>query len=167
MDVLLNIRKAIEVSHTDPVELVVRRDNEIIRVSVMPSLYEGDGSSADSKGMYILGITPKEATERYGMGKAVVRTAEEFYKMMHGIFLAIRMLITKQVSPKHLSGPIGIAKWGVEIARSGLSRFLYYMAFISVNLGVVNLLPFPVLDGGHLAGLAGKGLRDESPQENF
>jgi len=164
MDVLLNIRRAIEVSHTDPVELVVRRDNEIINVKAMPSLYQGD---EDGAGVYILGITPKEKTERYGIGQAVVRSAKEFYKMLYSIFLSIKMLITKQVSPKNLAGPIGIAQWGADIARSGLSRFLYYVAFISVNLGVVNLLPFPVLDGGHLAGLLGERIIRRKPSKKF
>ncbi|HOL21841.1 MAG TPA: RIP metalloprotease RseP [bacterium] len=152
-DVLINIRKATDSSHTTPVELTVKRGTEIIKVKVMPALYRGGGGLSNSKPMYILGISPMEKIEKYGPGKAVIRASKEFSRMIQSIFIAIKMLITKQASPKQLSGPVGIAKWGAEIARSGISRFLYYIAFISINLGVINLVPFPVLDGGHLFGL--------------
>ncbi|MCM8761769.1 MAG: site-2 protease family protein [Candidatus Omnitrophica bacterium] len=161
-DVLINIRKAIDKSHTTPVELTIRRGMDIQKIKVMPALYrEGD------KDIYILGISPMEKIERYGPGRAVIRATKEFVNMLHGVFIAIKMLITRQASPKQLSGPIGIAQWGADIARRGTSRFLYYIAFISVNLGIVNLLPFPVLDGGHLVGLAGERIIRRRPSKKF
>ena len=164
-DVLIYIRKAIDSSPAIPVELTVRRGNEIMKVKVMPAPYKEEVPGG--KPLYILGIAPMEKVERYGFGAAVVRASVEFKNIFRSIFIAIKMLLTKQASPKQLSGPIGIAKWGAEIARAGISRFLYYIAFISINLGIVNLLPFPVLDGGHLFGLAGERIIGRRPSKKM
>jgi len=66
------------------------------------------------------------------------------------VFLTLRSLIRRDVSPKNLSGPVGITHLFTRVAEMGWIKLLFWMAVISVNLGVVNLLPFPILDGGHL-----------------
>jgi regulator of sigma E protease len=63
---------------------------------------------------------------------------------------SIGKLVTGQLSPKNLSGPITIAKVAGDQARSGLDNFIRFVAILSIMLGVMNLLPIPVLDGGHL-----------------
>ncbi|MDD3726588.1 MAG: site-2 protease family protein [Candidatus Ratteibacteria bacterium] len=166
-DVLVSIRKAIDTSHTTPVELTVRRGQELLTFKIMPGLYkqeEGDIKGAPS---YILGISPMEKIERYGPCRAFVRASIEFKDMVRSIFIALKMLVTKEASPRQLSGPIGIAQWGADIARRGLSRFLYYIAFISVNLGLVNMMPFPMLDGGHLVGLVGEKVTGRRPSKKI
>jgi regulator of sigma E protease len=62
----------------------------------------------------------------------------------------IKQMITGGLSTKNLSGPISIAKYAGQSADLGFSRFLEFLALISVSLGVLNLLPIPMLDGGHL-----------------
>lgn len=152
-DVLMNIKSAIERDNKQPVNLVVERDHRVLVFDVMPGVFQGNETEKEKKPVYILGISPMEKIEKFPFSGAVVRAGKEFYKMLYGIYVALKMLITRQVSAKQLSGPIGIAQWGGEIVHYGFSRFLYFMAFISVNLGVINLLPFPILDGGHLFGL--------------
>ena len=151
-DVLLNIRQATEEDSGAEILLTVRRGGEILSFSVKPAPYSEDGG-VSGKTFYMLGISPREITEKFNFPGAVARAGKEFYKMIYGIFMAIKMLLARQVSAKNLAGPIGIAQWGAEIVHYGLGRFLYFMAFISVNLGIINLMPFPVLDGGHLFGL--------------
>ena len=63
---------------------------------------------------------------------------------------AIKKMITGLISPKNLSGPITIAKVASASAKSGLESYIGFLALLSVSLGVLNLLPIPVLDGGHL-----------------
>jgi regulator of sigma E protease len=58
---------------------------------------------------------------------------------------------------------VGIASWGAELAHHGIGRFLFFVAFISVNLGIMNLLPVPVFDGGHLFGLGAERILRRSP----
>ena len=67
------------------------------------------------------------------------------------VFLVLRSLFyEKTVSPKHLAGPVGIISTSFMVARLGLGTFIYFLALISINLAIVNLLPIPILDGGHL-----------------
>jgi len=71
------------------------------------------------------------------------------------IFLTLRSLVRRDVSPKNLSGPLGITHLLTVVAdRSSWSRLIYILGLISINLGLFNLLPFPILDGGHLTFLA-------------
>jgi regulator of sigma E protease len=73
------------------------------------------------------------------------------------VLVTVRGLVLGQVSPKELGGPIVIGQLSGQMARAGLLPFLNFMAFISINLAVFNLLPIPVLDGGHLVFLALEG----------
>jgi len=66
------------------------------------------------------------------------------------VVVGIYKIIEGVVSPRELGGPILIAKMSGEFAKQGLIPFVFFMAFLSINLGVLNLLPIPVLDGGHL-----------------
>jgi regulator of sigma E protease len=71
------------------------------------------------------------------------------------IFLTLKSLVRRDVAAKNLAGPIGIAHtFTVVIERGKFSMFIYLLALISINLGLFNLLPFPILDGGHLLFLA-------------
>ncbi|MBN1443561.1 MAG: RIP metalloprotease RseP, partial [Planctomycetes bacterium] len=70
------------------------------------------------------------------------------------VFLTLRSLLRREVSPKNLAGPVGITDILTRAAQLGLVQLVYFMALISVNLGILNLLPFPILDGGHLLFLA-------------
>jgi len=59
-------------------------------------------------------------------------------------------MVTLEVSVKHLSGPISIAQYAGISAEIGITRFLDFLAIVSISLGILNLLPIPILDGGHL-----------------
>ncbi len=89
---------------------------------------------------------------RYGLTEPVVMLKKVF-DVLHGLFISHR------VSTRSLSGPLGIVTVTFLYARMGLSKLIYLLAFISVNLAVVNILPFPVLDGGHLVFLFIEKLR--------
>jgi regulator of sigma E protease len=67
-------------------------------------------------------------------------------------------LVTGRASVRQMSGPIGIAQASGETARRGFKDLLTFMAFLSLNLGILNLLPIPLLDGGHMAIIALEGL---------
>ena len=152
-DVLINIRKSTSEYKGQTVEIKVKRDGEFLTFKIKPASHEVTGLSGKKEISYIVGIMPKEKNEKYSFFRAIPRAMSEFKKMIYGVFLAFKLLFTKQVSFKGLSGPVGIAQWSAKIVHSGISRFLYFMCFISVNLGIINLLPFPVLDGGHLFGV--------------
>ena len=102
------------------------------------------------------GVEPVEWPEayrreiRYGplaaVGQAMARTGEMSVLTLD----AIRKMLVGLISPSNLSGPITIARIAGDSARSGLESFVGFLAYLSISLGVLNLLPIPVLDGGHL-----------------
>ena len=83
------------------------------------------------------------------------------------IYLTLRSLFTGNISPTELQGPIGIVGIGMSIARSGFAPFLVFLGFLSVNLAVINFLPIPVLDGGHMTFLIYEGVTRRKPSEKI
>ena len=133
----------------------VLRDGQSLTLSVVP---QSSGQAGQLVGRIGAEVARPEsvdtntlmATERYtavdALGRAMDRTANvsvTSLKFMH------RMLVG-EASTSNLSGPISIAQFAGASARMGLSRFLEFMALVSVSLAVLNLLPVPLLDGGHL-----------------
>lgn len=129
-------------------EIVVERGGDTITVAAR-SEYKADAE------MWLLGITKKledglMVKKRYGPFEAVVLGAKEFGKLWNLTLDVLGRLFTGDLSYKTLGGPIQIAKASSMAAKSGLGEFLYLLAFLSLQLGVMNLLPVPVLDGGHV-----------------
>ncbi|MEK6250112.1 MAG: site-2 protease family protein, partial [Planctomycetales bacterium] len=81
------------------------------------------------------------------------------------IFLTLRSLIRGDVSIKNLQGPVGIANAAYKIASHGLGELLAFLGFLSVNLAVLNFLPIPILDGGHMVFLIWEGITGQKPSE--
>jgi len=81
------------------------------------------------------------------------------------IYLTLRGLFTRDISPKGLSGPIGIAKLAYTFASVSLTHFVLFLGIISINLAVINFLPIPVLDGGHMVFLLWEGIFRRKPSE--
>lgn len=89
-------------------------------------------------------------THQYGIVEAIGKALDKTWRLMTLSIEMIGKLITGDVSVKNLSGPISIAQGAGTSAGYGLAYFLSFLALISVNLGIINLLPLPMLDGGHL-----------------
>jgi regulator of sigma E protease len=83
------------------------------------------------------------------------------------IYLTLRGLCTGQVRLENLSGPLGIANAAVQIVRHNVPQFLMFLAFLSVNLAVLNFLPIPVLDGGHMVFLVWEAVTRRRPNEKI
>ncbi len=81
------------------------------------------------------------------------------------VYLTIRSLIRRDMSYKNLHGPLGIAKFAYIMADQGMALFLIFLGAISMNLAVINFLPIPVLDGGHMAFLLYEGITGKKPTE--
>ena len=92
-----------------------------------------------------------KATQRYGVFAAIVPAIQKTWDMSALTLIMMGKMLVGQVSVDNLSGPITIAKYAGTTANIGLSAFLSFLAIVSVSLGVLNLLPVPMLDGGHLA----------------
>ena len=84
---------------------------------------------------------------------------------MSDIYLTLRNLVDGQLSVKELHGPLGIATVAYRVARQGISDLLLFLGFLSINLAVLNFLPIPVLDGGHMVFLCWEAITRKRPSE--
>ena len=92
----------------------------------------------------------KEIIRKYGFTESCVVGMHKTVVNVKRVYLTIRGFISKKISTKALGGPILIAQASYEFAKSGIGNLMYFLAIISINLAVLNILPVPVLDGGHL-----------------
>ena len=128
---------------------LVDRSGTRLSVTVSPKL-EHDGKESIGRVGAMIGAPPAMAMVRYGlwegMERAVVRTWETSALTLR----VLGQIVTGIASLDNLSGPITIADYAGKSAAMGLTQFLVFLALMSVSLGVLNLLPLPILDGGHL-----------------
>ncbi|WP_394176614.1 sigma E protease regulator RseP [Thalassotalea litorea] len=146
--------KQVEQRPGQDTQLSVLRDGQMQQISLTPGTKDSDGG----RKVGFIGVSPTaEAWPeenlidiQYGPLVAIGMAFEETWKLIRVSVNAIGKLITGDVSVSNLSGPIGIAQGAGDSASIGIVYFLSFLALISVNLGIINLLPLPVLDGGHL-----------------
>ena len=152
---------AIEARAGSEVEIEVLRGQESLVFNLTPR---------EDKGRWLIGITfsPSPTTiERYASPvQAFGAASNEIVRFTRMTFVILGKLVTGRASMKNVSGPIGIAQASGETARQGPKVLFWFMALLSVNLAVLNLLPIPLLDGGHMAVIVLEGLagRDFSLQ---
>jgi regulator of sigma E protease len=150
----------IEAAPDRTLSLVILRDGERIDVPITPS---GERSVADDSLSVLvgkIGVRPRVPylSDEYTLGEAVRAGTSATWTAAGTILRTVRGLFTGRVSSRELGGPILIGQLAAESARAGIDVLLAFMALISVNLAVVNLLPVPVLDGGAFLLLLAEGI---------
>ena len=123
----------------DVLKVTVERDGKTVMLPVKVA--------AQKSGDKYIGINAY--SEKY-KAAALIEGPKATWRMAQDMFSILRDLVSGDVSAKDLSGPVGIVYMVDKTASAGIITFLYFMALISLNLAVVNLLPFPALDGGRL-----------------
>ena len=136
------------------VVLDVQRGSEQLRFEVQPLTVERDGEQVGQLGVQLAsrGQYPSELlrTTEYSLLGALSRGVRETFDTSVFIVKSIGKLLVGDLSAKNLSGPITIAQVAGDSGKSGVDNFIRFVAMFSIMLGVMNLLPVPVLDGGHL-----------------
>ena len=135
------------------IAVIVERSGQSLELKVTPRRVEQGGEVFGQVGMSV--VAPEWPEDffretRYGPGGALMKSLAQTGSTAQMILNSIGKMLTGALSVEHLSGPITIAKVASTSADYGLVPFLQFMALLSVSLGVLNLLPVPVLDGGHL-----------------
>lgn len=134
-----------------PMSLEVQRDSEMIAVQVIPERVTIENDRQVGRlGVEYRADSPHWRLEQYGPLAALWPALGKTWDTSVMILASIKKMVIGDISVKHLSGPITIAKVAGDSADYGLVPFLHVLALLSVSLGVLNLLPIPVLDGGHL-----------------
>lgn len=146
-DVVLNLRKA----GTEEVTLTAER-NGVLQTYKMTPMFDKDA------GRPLIGVSPKFSKESLGFFGSIkegfIYTKNIGLSMVSGLYK-----IVSGNAPADVAGPIGVAQMAGQVAEKGLLPLMNFVAFLSINLGVINLLPLPALDGGHFVLLLLEALR--------
>ncbi|MEO8365613.1 MAG: RIP metalloprotease RseP [Pseudoxanthomonas sp.] len=134
-------------------QLQVERNGKLLVLDITPIWYRDPASGRE---YWSLGIKPPtqapayDALQRLGPLAAVPAAFRETGKMTSDSLGMIRRMFTGHASVKNISGPLTIAQVANQTAKRGVGWFLFFMALLSLSLAIINLMPIPVLDGGHL-----------------
>ncbi len=131
------------IKEADEVEIKFERDGKIGKLEV-PLTYDSNTKN------YMLGILPEYSIEKFSVIEATKLTFKSGVKTVEDTIAGLKMMIIGQVKAKEINGPIGIIRVVGEASRDGFGIVLWLMALLSINVGVLNLLPLPALDGGRI-----------------
>ncbi len=133
------------------ISLGIERNGEARTVSLTAESIEGKPGLG-------MGLGFQTTIRRYGIVDAVAESVRTSWQQAGVLFVTLKKLVAGQLSPRTLSGPIEIYRLTGESLRSGWLSFVSLMALISLQLGIINLLPIPILDGGHIFILTVEGI---------
>jgi regulator of sigma E protease len=146
------ISEEISSSKGQPLTLTIKRAGKDITFTITPESRVSKNLFGEKISGYAIGVASagEVVTEYFNPLQAVIKGTEQTWKVIHLTFMSLVKMVQRVVPMDSVGGPIMIAKMAGEQASAGGASFLAFMALLSINLGVLNLLPVPVLDGGHL-----------------
>jgi len=127
----------------------ILRAGQSVSLQVAPRISQEDGIAVARIGAYV-GAPPELVTVRYGLLEGLWAGVERTWEVSALTLKMMGKMVIGESSIKNLSGPLTIADYAGKSATMGFTAYLVFLALVSVSLGVLNLLPLPVLDGGHL-----------------
>lgn len=161
-DVIIN-------SSEDRVPMLVQRGTEQIELTIRPRKSAYLNADGEFEERVQIGVLSRGAfgqdLERVGPFTALKIGALSVWGMAETFVQTIQKLVTGQLSPKNLNGPLGIAVASGDTASQGVLELIQFIAFISTAIGLMNLLPIPILDGGHLVIYAYQAVFKRKPNE--
>lgn len=134
-------------------EIIVERQTETKSYLVKPMAAKSKNVFGEEVSTYLIGVSPsgKSVIERKNPWDAAIAAGEKTWEISKLTVLAVVKMVEGSISPRTLGGPIFIAQVAGAQVKEGIIPFVLFMALLSINLGVINLFPIPVLDGGHIA----------------
>ena len=149
-----DLREQIINSEGRSLNVTIFRDGKILQKSIQPVLSPIENKNGDFDSIYRIGVAggpifypPRETPN---VLNALILGVDATVGVIIASFKGIKGILSGQVDPKHLSGPVGIAHAVSDSVNSGLLALLSLVAIISTGIGFINLLPIPILDGGHI-----------------
>lgn len=146
-----DLSKIIRNSKGKNLTIKVKRNSETLEMNVTPQSSQVKNLFGEEVGIFMIGITPSDevVVEKVGPFEAVGSGLFQTWQGIKLTVIGIVKLIQRVIPAKTIGGPILIAQLAGEQAKRGLLSFALFMAILSINLGVINLFPIPILDGGH------------------
>ena len=155
-----DVQQIVRLYPGEPMTITVRRDGGLVKLHVTPALTEMTDRFGSRHEIGLLGISRSgvEYIKRNPVA-AVTQAFAETWNLSTSTLQAMWQIVIGTRASDELGGPLRIAQMSGEVAQSGLVPLLWFMAVLSVNLGLINLFPVPVLDGGHLLFYAAEAIR--------
>jgi regulator of sigma E protease len=145
------LQRIVRLSPGETMSLVVQRAGERVQMTATPERSTVTDSVGTEHTIGLLGVTSTGMEyKRFGPFESVLRAGEETYALTTGTLQAVGQIIAGSRSTDELGGPIRIAQLSGQVADTGVTNIVWFMAVLSINLGLINLFPVPMLDGGHL-----------------
>lgn len=156
-----DIASIVQLGLGEPLEVVVEREGQRLTLYARPTIIEQTDNFGYTHRIGRLGIQSTGAGEvvRYGPVGAVSVAAQETWRMTASTLKAVWQMIAGSRPSDELGGIISIAKMSGDVARTGFVALIGFAVLLSINLGLINLFPIPMLDGGHLAFFAVEAVR--------
>lgn len=155
-----DIRLAIGPDLGAPANLRIERGGERLIVTLRPRIISESDAFGNKTQRAIIGVLPgPPVLTAAGPVAALDAAAKRTWDMVRLTGKVLGQFLTGQRSIKEMGGPLGIAKQSGEVATLGVGALIAFIAFVSINLGFINLLPLPMLDGGHLLFYAYEAIR--------
>lgn len=167
------VQQIVRFNQGTPLALVVQRDGQRLPISVTPQVTTVTDRMGNSHTIGLLGIGRAGMEyRRHDPLTALWQAGRETVNLTVGTLGAVGQMIGGSRGTEELGGPLRIAQMSGEVAQSGVVALVWFMAILSVNLGLINLFPIPMLDGGHLLfyaveAIRGKPLGDRAQEYGF
>lgn len=163
IDDFADLQRIVTISPEQDLEFVVDRGGQLVTLTIRPKLTEHEDALAGKVTRPIIGITSTPGAERLhrevGVGEAVVLGVDRTGMIISSTLSFIVDLFRGRQSADQLGGPIRIADVSGQVAKFGIQPLLHFIGVISVSIGLLNLFPIPLLDGGHLMFYAVEAVR--------
>lgn len=151
VDSFESLQEIVRASAETPLEMVVLRDGAEVALTVVPGLSEVTDRFGNVHRIGLIGVSRAGVEfRRSNPAMAVVEAVEETGRMLGGTLVALGEMISGARGTEELGGPLRIAQMSGQIAQDGLVPVIWFAAVLSINLGLINLFPIPMLDGGHI-----------------
>ncbi|MCZ4282029.1 RIP metalloprotease RseP [Kiloniella laminariae] len=146
-----DLQRIVQLGTGEAITVLVERDLQVVALSVTPKVDVSFDDRGNEVKRLLLGIQSKGSSyKKHDPWTAVVQAGVETYDLSIGTFKAIGQIFQGQRSVDELGGPVRIAHMSGQAAEAGWATYVWLMAVLSINLGLLNLMPIPMLDGGHL-----------------
>lgn len=157
-----DVRQIVMARPEMPLRFAVRRGEQLLELSAIPVAVTESVDGAAARRIGLLGIKPdvgRVEYQRMSVLQSIVAAFERSLALATRIAVTVGEIVTGGRGTDELGGPLRIAQMSGQMAQDGLVNLVFFMAALSINLGLINLLPIPMLDGGHLAFYAIEAIR--------
>jgi regulator of sigma E protease len=167
------LQQIVQLNTGTPMTILLDRGGKDLTVTATPNVISETDRFGSSHQTTRLGISRQRVDYvRHNPLSAIWYAGQETWNLTTGTLRAVGQMISGRRSSEELSGPVGIIRMSGEVAEGGIVSIVWFMAVLSVNLGLINLFPIPVLDGGHLLfyvaeAIRGKPLGERAQEYGF